>query len=156
MYQYLGDLAGLSRKEAKTQLLEKVLFTRNGYSNAVKRVFRREFPTVAEFMHRMKADDHARLAVALQKAESDFVIKTVCRRIMRERPGMFVGTVHDFGNGASGRRGLWSVNNGGRVRQAGPDGRRGSEVRGVRGPRGQARASSRPDRRTYLPATGGG
>ena len=95
LYEHLGGITGLSREETKTQLIKQAFFSRNGYSNATKRAFRGEFPAVAEFMHKVKEKDHGRLAVELQRAEARFVIRTVCERIRREQPGMFLATIHD-------------------------------------------------------------
>jgi hypothetical protein len=38
---------------------------------------------------------HAELARLLQRAESDFIVRTVCDRLRRKHPGMFVATIHD-------------------------------------------------------------
>jgi hypothetical protein len=95
LYEHLGGITGLSREETKTQLIKQAFFSKNGYSNATKRAFRGEFPEVAEFIRRIKEKDHARLAVELQRAEANFVIRTACERMMKERPEMFVSTIHD-------------------------------------------------------------
>ena len=95
LYEHLGGITGLTREETKTELIKQAFFSRNGYSNATKRAFRGEFPEVAEYIRRIKEKDHTQLAIKLQHAEAHFVIRTVCERIRKERPEMFVGTVHD-------------------------------------------------------------
>jgi hypothetical protein len=95
LYEHLGGFTGLGREETKTQLIKQAFFSKNGYSNATKRAFRGEFPEVADFMRRIKEKDHTQLAVKLQKAEAHFVIRTVCERLRKDRPKMFVGTIHD-------------------------------------------------------------
>jgi hypothetical protein len=54
-----------------------------------------EFPTVLEHITRLKQDDPRNAPLALQRAESEFVIGTVCKRILKESPGTPLWTIHD-------------------------------------------------------------
>jgi hypothetical protein len=55
----------------------------------------REFPEVGRFIESVKRKDYKKLARLLQRTEAQFVIYTVCERIRREAPDMFVATIHD-------------------------------------------------------------
>ena len=50
---------------------------------------------MAGYIRQAKENDHAQLAVRLQRAEAHFVVRTACERIRRERPEMFLATIHD-------------------------------------------------------------
>ena len=95
LYDFLGEKTGLTRKRTKQQMMSSVFFGKNDSRSRTKRAFRKRFPEVAALLDEIKADDHAELARLLQRAESDFVVRTVCERLRRERPGMFVATIHD-------------------------------------------------------------
>ena len=95
LYEFLGEKTGLTRRRTKQQMMSSVFFGRNDSRSRTKRAFRKHFPEVAALLDRIKAVDHAELARLLQRAESDFVIRTVCDRLRREHPKMFVATIHD-------------------------------------------------------------
>ena len=95
LYEFLGDKTGLTRARTKQQMMSSVFFGRNDSRSRTKRAFRKHFPEVAALLDKIKADDHAELARLLQRAESDFVVRTVCDRLRRKRPKMFVATIHD-------------------------------------------------------------
>jgi hypothetical protein len=95
LYEFLGDRTGLTRKRAKQQMMSSVFFGRNDSRSRTKGAFRKCFPEVAALLEDVKADDHAELARLLQRAESDFIVRTVCDRLRRQHPGMFVATIHD-------------------------------------------------------------
>ncbi len=54
-----------------------------------------QFPSVSEMIKTMKRKDYRHLSHALQRAESRFVIGTICQRIMADRPDLPIVTVHD-------------------------------------------------------------
>ena len=95
LYEFLGERTGLTRKRTKRQMMSSVFFGRNDSRSRTKRAFRKHFPEVAALLDEIKADDHAELARLLQRAESDFVVRTVCDRLRRKHPQMFVATIHD-------------------------------------------------------------
>ncbi len=53
------------------------------------------FPDVCGAVEKMKRHDYRELAREMQRVESQFVIDTVCRRLMLEHPALFVTTIHD-------------------------------------------------------------
>lgn len=53
------------------------------------------FPEVFRFVRACNRDDHATLIRVLQRLESWLVIETVCARIVRRRPDLFVLNLHD-------------------------------------------------------------
>ena len=95
LYEFLGEKTGLTRKRTKQQMMSSVFFGRNVSRSRTKRAFRKWFPEVAVLLDEIKADDHAELARLLQRAESDFIVRTVCDRLRRKYPRMFVATIHD-------------------------------------------------------------
>jgi DNA-binding PadR family transcriptional regulator len=64
------------------------------YSTAA-RVFEREFPSVQQMIDKIKREDHRRLAVLLQRIESDVMLNRVAREIGRQLPNMPMLTKHD-------------------------------------------------------------
>jgi hypothetical protein len=54
-----------------------------------------QFPSVSDQIKTMKRKDYRHLSHALQRAESRFVIGTICQRIMADRPDLPIVTVHD-------------------------------------------------------------
>jgi len=95
LYEFLGEKTGLTRKRTKQQMMASVFFGRNASRSRTKRSFRKHFPEVAFLLDKIKADDHAELARLLRRAESDFIVRTVCDRLRRKHPKMFVATIHD-------------------------------------------------------------
>lgn len=79
---------------AKTELFE-VLFGSNRLKSRLKDIFDDMFPSVAEVIRVHKRKDYAFLPRLLQNIEANFVINTVCRRIMTEMPDAPVFTIHD-------------------------------------------------------------
>ncbi len=94
LYDRLADLAEMTRDEAKHNLLIW-FFSPNGSKNPVARFFREEFPSVAKWIREVKRKDYRKLAHHLQRAEADFVIHSVCYRLMLTHSDWFVGTIHD-------------------------------------------------------------
>ena len=95
LYGYLAGKAGVSRAEAKAAIIESVFFARLGAKHPIKTLFKQEFPEVWKFIEGVKKKDYKKLARLLQRAEAQFVIYSVCERIRREFPDIFVATIHD-------------------------------------------------------------
>lgn len=95
LYAYLAAKAGGSRAEAKAAIIETVFFARLGERHPIKTLFKQEFPSVWEFIEKIKKKDYKKLARLLQRSEAQFVIYTVCERIRKENPELFVATIHD-------------------------------------------------------------
>ena len=70
-------------------------FAKNGFRSTAKSIFEREFPKMAAFIRNVKENDYKRLARQMQIAERKFVIDTVCERLKRLEPEMFMSTIHD-------------------------------------------------------------
>ena len=75
--------------------LFKVLFGSNHLKSRMKDVFKELFPSVAEVIRVHKTKDYRFLPRLLQNIEANFIINTVCRRIMLEMPEVPVFTIHD-------------------------------------------------------------
>ena len=78
----------------KTELFE-VLFGSNRLKSRLKDIFGDMFPGVAEVIRVHKTKDYRFLPRLLQNVEANFIINTVCRRIMLEMPEVPVFTIHD-------------------------------------------------------------
>jgi len=95
-YRYVESESGLTLDyDAIKQRVFAVLFGRNSQTSAVDRVLDREFPTLMGFVRQVKRGDHRRLAHLAQRTESNFMFGRVVSRILRERPELFVTTIHD-------------------------------------------------------------
>jgi hypothetical protein len=95
LYGYLAAMARVARADAKQAVIETVFFARLGARHPIKTLFKLEFPEVWKFIEGVKKKDYKKLARLLQRAEAQFVIYSVCEKIRRESPEMFVATIHD-------------------------------------------------------------
>ena len=95
LYDWLAEKSGWSRAYVKEELMAKAFFSKNHYTNAVKRLFNSDFPGIASFIEKIKAKDHTKLAQVLQRAEAQYIIHGVCETIRKERPRTPVVTIHD-------------------------------------------------------------
>ena len=100
VYRFIAAKAKVTRGEVKKAITQRALFSPNDnrcQKTKIKRTFNQLFPEVAAYIYQAKAvkDGHRLLAQRLQKAESDFIIKTVCDRIRREKQASFITTIHD-------------------------------------------------------------
>lgn len=85
----------LPRDIAKKHLFEAVFFGRHKHHYALEEDFKKLYPGVYDFIRATKRKDYRHLAHALQRTESQFVIHTVCNRLMRDHPDLPVLTIHD-------------------------------------------------------------
>lgn len=111
LYAYLAEKLGVTRKEIKQGLTQSGLFASNKskhQKSAVMKLFALEFPKLAEYIkntknYKPKASDEEKtkqkpyrvLAQKAQKAERDFIIEKVCKRIRASNPEVWVSTIHD-------------------------------------------------------------
>jgi hypothetical protein len=98
VYQYVADHARTTRAKVKQAITQRALFAPNDHRcqrSRIKRAFDRLFPEVAGYIQECKDGDHRELAKQLQRAESGFMLRTVCNRLRLERPDLFVVTIHD-------------------------------------------------------------
>lgn len=58
-------------------------------------IFRREFPSVHQFIFDQKVDDYRQLACNMQRAEAELMIDTVCLRLMTHHDEIPLVTIHD-------------------------------------------------------------
>jgi hypothetical protein len=65
------------------------------WPNLLKRRFRKRYPTLASVLWQLKRRNYRHSSHLLQNLEATLFIHRVCGRIMREKPGIFVATVHD-------------------------------------------------------------
>ena len=94
IYDHMAGRIGLLRESAKHEIV-MFFFAKNGFKSTAKSVFEMEFPKMAAYIRKVKANDYKRLARQMQIAERKFVIDIVCERHKRLRPEMFVATIHD-------------------------------------------------------------
>ena len=95
LYEYLGSHEEVPvRNWTKKQFFE-VIFGKTRATSPMKSMFAEEFPNVAEVVRAHKKKDYRHLPRLLQNIEANFMINTVCRRIMNELPGAPVFTIHD-------------------------------------------------------------
>ncbi len=86
------------RKEVKQKILAAIFFDKNRIKESrYLRVFREEFPEIADYICQLKRRDRKMLARILQKAESKFIIeKAVSSFIQKFSSKMeFISTIHD-------------------------------------------------------------
>jgi hypothetical protein len=83
------------RKGFKRLIFSQVFFGKNQQTGQLRDLFARDFPTVYQVIHDLKRKDYRQLAYLLQAHESKIMIDIICRRILKELPGTFVGTIHD-------------------------------------------------------------
>jgi hypothetical protein len=100
VYKYVADNAKTTRDEVKKRITQRALFSKNTdpcQHTEVKRAFDRLFPEVAKYVWKAKnvRDGNKLLAQRLQKAESNFMLLTVCERIRQERKTTFITSIHD-------------------------------------------------------------
>lgn len=94
LYEHMADRLGLLRESAKSEII-MMLFAKQGYRSTAKSVFEIDFPTISAFIRKLKRKDHKRPSRELQTFERKLVIDTVCERLRRRRPDMFIATIHD-------------------------------------------------------------
>ncbi len=95
LYEDFMDRLGLPvRNWAKEQFFE-VIYGSNHVQSPLKADFTEVFPSVAEVVRVHKRKDHGFLPRLMQNVEANFVINTVCRRLMNELPDAPVLTIHD-------------------------------------------------------------
>jgi hypothetical protein len=83
------------RKGFKRLFFSQVFFGKCKQTGRLRGLFARDFPTVYEAITDLKRKDYRQLAYLLQAHESKVMIDIICRRILEELPGTFVGTIHD-------------------------------------------------------------
>ena len=92
-------VAGETARKAVKVMLFQVLFTDNRFIGQAeakpKRVFKSQFPGVYQLLNEIKKTGKNKLPILLQQIESHVVLKTITKRIARERPSLPLFTIHD-------------------------------------------------------------
>lgn len=95
LYEWLMERLEMPvRRWVKDQFFE-VMYGDNHSRSPLKTVFTEDFPNVAEVVRVHKRKDHGFLPRLMQNIEANFVINTVCRRLMNELHEAPVLTIHD-------------------------------------------------------------
>jgi hypothetical protein len=94
IYEHIAGRLGVLRESAKDEIV-KFFYAKNGHRSTAKSVFELEFPQIGAFIRSVKTKDHKRLSRQMQVAERKLVIDTVCERLKRLKPDMFMTTIHD-------------------------------------------------------------
>lgn len=94
LYQTVADALGTTRDQAKRKVLA-AFFDIPSHRNRVHDILDGLFPSIMAAMARLKRDDYRRLAHFAQGVESRFMFGRVIPLVMKERPDLFVSTIHD-------------------------------------------------------------
>jgi hypothetical protein len=96
-YEELMALGRIRTREAAKKVFFRGLFgdASRPYMAESVAILRQVFPEVVSVAQWLKKDDYRELARSLQRAESEFVIGTVCKHLMESHPNVPVWTIHD-------------------------------------------------------------
>jgi len=83
------------RDSFKRLFFSQVFFGKIKTTGRVRELFARDFPNVYMAINDLKRKDFRQLAYLLQAHESKIMIDIICRKILDERPGTFIATIHD-------------------------------------------------------------
>src|SRR5262249_29623124 len=83
------------RRGFKRLFFSQVFFGKCKQTGRLRDLFARDFPTVYEAITDLKRKDYRQLSYLLQAQESKIMIDVICRRVLEELPGTFIGTIHD-------------------------------------------------------------
>jgi hypothetical protein len=83
------------RDSFKRLFFSQVFFGKVKATGRVRELFSQDFPTVYKAINDLKQKDYRQLAYLLQAHESKLMIDIICRKILDELPGTFIGTIHD-------------------------------------------------------------
>lgn len=94
-YETLNTL-GMDRAAFKKMFYQDVLFGKNkSWTGKVSQIFQERWPSIYKFVVKQKEKDHNRIAIMLQKEESNFIINICCKEFLQRTGYQFVGTIHD-------------------------------------------------------------
>jgi hypothetical protein len=98
LYQTLDEQMQILEMPLRNWLKQEafeVIYGPNRKRTRLKTIFEELFPGVADVIRVHKRKDYRFLPRLLQNIEANFIINTVCRRIMTEMPETPVYTIHD-------------------------------------------------------------
>ena len=75
-YEYFANKTGVTRKQAKT-IIFQVLFSASRANTKTKKIFKKAFPTVWEYIKHIKKDNYRDLSLKLQELESYIFIDKI-------------------------------------------------------------------------------
>lgn len=102
LYEYLLEIKTEgwgkihTREEIKTNIL--TLFYQkelDDQTSILKELFKHIFPNVFKYIEISKRRDYKKFPISLQKTESDMILRTICKRILSEKPDIPIFTIHD-------------------------------------------------------------
>lgn len=73
----------------------KVFFSNNYTQNDFKNIFKAIFPSVHEIFSLIKKGKHNKLALLLQRIESEILLRDICKQITLKHPDVPIFTIHD-------------------------------------------------------------
>jgi len=95
LYETLMERMEFPVRSWAKEVFFEILFGHNHSRSQMRADFTEDFPNVAEAIRVHKRKDYAFLSRLMQNIEANFVINTVCRRVMNEYPDAPVLTIHD-------------------------------------------------------------
>lgn len=95
LYEDFMDRLEMPVRNWVKKLFFEMIYGDNRFQSPLKADFTEVFPNVAEVVRVHKRKDHGFLPRLMQNIEANFVINTVCRRLMNELPDVPVLTLHD-------------------------------------------------------------
>lgn len=95
-YHHLMSRFNVTNKQAfKRRCFASIFYGFNERTSKAKQAFTSEFPTPAQFIFDAKAENYKALPLLIQRVESNFIIRTVCKRLTEEHPHVPLLTIHD-------------------------------------------------------------
>jgi hypothetical protein len=91
-----GWVGNQTREKIKTNVF--TLFYQeeeDNQSSIMKEMFKQAFPNVFKYIEISKNRDYKKFSISLQKTESDMILRTICKRILSEKPSIPIFTIHD-------------------------------------------------------------
>lgn len=82
----------ISRQDMK-ELILRVFFSRNISYKKEKALFRSKYPIIYDIIFKLKRERHNKLALCLQRIESEIFINRICKKLVQE--GIVPVTIHD-------------------------------------------------------------
>ena len=95
LYENLMEHAEIPVRTWAKEVLFEIMYGQNRTRSKNKTSFNEMFPSVAKVVRTLKRKDYCFLSRLLQNIESNFVINTVCRRLMSEHSEIPLITIHD-------------------------------------------------------------
>lgn len=93
---YKAELDPRVRETFKERVFKSVIYATDTYwENKLVKIFRSTFPTLFDLVVQARSLDGAGASGILQRMEAQFIFERVVARLIRERPGIFVLTIHD-------------------------------------------------------------